>query len=138
MTEMHTAENKKKILVVDDDEMHLQIARELIQDDQFEVITHLNGFGVMDRVKTLHPDLVLIDINMPGLSGDRLAVMFRSGDETSHIPIVFYSSNDENALREIVSTCDVKGYICKGDHGNLRKKVAEFLSASAKDAHRGR
>ena len=120
----------KKILVVDDDEMHLQMARELLQDDRFEVITHHNGYGVPERVKALQPDLVLVDINMPGLSGDRLAQLLRDSDDTNHVPIVFYSSNDEDSLRKIVSTCDVQGYICKGDPGNLHKKVSQYLDAA--------
>jgi CheY-like chemotaxis protein len=124
--------DKQKILVVDDDEMHLLIAKELLQDE-FDVITHHNGFGVTDRVRALQPDLVLIDINMPGLSGDRLASLLRAGDDTSHVPIVFYSSNDEDSLREIVSTCDVRGYICKGDIVNLRKKVSQYLARQIGD-----
>lgn len=131
MEEVHTVEIKKKILVVDDNEMHLDIARQTLQDDQYEVITHHNGYGVPDRVRALQPDLVLIDINMPGLSGDRLAALLRDSDDTNHVPIVFYSSNDEDSLREIVSTCDVRGYICKGDPVELRRKVDHYLSMAA-------
>jgi CheY-like chemotaxis protein len=129
MTADSSTAKKKKIIVVDDDEMHLQIAKELIQDDRIEVMTHHNGFGAFDRVSTIRPDLVLIDVNMPGLSGDKLAVLIRESDDTRHIPVVFYSSNDEQSLREIVTTCDAQGYICKGDFENLRKKVSQYLAS---------
>jgi CheY-like chemotaxis protein len=127
MTADSATAKKKKIVVVDDDEMHLQIAKEFLQDEQIEVMTHQNGTGAFDRVSTIRPDLVLIDVNMPGLSGDKLAVLIRACNDTSHIPVVFYSSNDEQSLREIVSTCDAHGYICKGDFNNLRKKVSQYL-----------
>jgi CheY-like chemotaxis protein len=129
--------NKKKILVVDDDELHLDMARELLQDDRVEVLTHHNGYGVPERVRALQPDLVLVDINMPGLSGDRLARLLRDSDETNHVPIVFYSSNDEDSLREIVSTCDVRGYICKGDPVELRKKVNKYLDIGKQEGKGG-
>ncbi|HUL00287.1 MAG TPA: response regulator [Nitrospirota bacterium] len=134
MVEVSATRSKKKIMVIDDDEIHLEIAKELIEDDVFEVITHHNGFGVLDRVRSLQPDLVLIDINMPGLPGDRLALLLHANDDTRHVPIVFYSSNDENSLREIVSSCDVQGYICKGDLVNLRKRVRQYLEGQLRGA----
>jgi two-component system OmpR family response regulator len=124
---------KKKILLVDDDEMHLYTTKELLQDEHCEVITHKSnyGIGVTNLVRELQPDLILLDVNMPGLSGDKLAKLLRDSDDTNHVPIVFYSSNDEDSLREIVSTCDVRGYICKGDPVELRRKVDHYLSMAA-------
>jgi two-component system OmpR family response regulator len=131
-----STEDKKTILVVDDDELHLELARVLLEDDRVEVLTHHNGYGVPERVKALQPDLVLVDINMPGLSGDRLARLLRDSDDTNHVPIVFYSSNDEDSLREIVSTCDVRGYICKGNPAELRSKVNRYLDADKRENKR--
>ncbi|MDA8424191.1 MAG: response regulator [Nitrospiraceae bacterium] len=118
---------KKKILVVDDDEMLLDVAKELLADERYEIITHHEGIGVMNLVYQLQPDLVLLDINMPVLSGDALARLLRANAGTDNIRIVFYSSNDEESLRESVSTCGVHGYICKGDIANLHHQVDRFL-----------
>ena len=120
--------NKKKVLVVDDDELHLYTTKELLKDDRFEVVTHQHGFGVTSLMKQLQPDLVLLDINMPALSGDKLATLLCSNSDISHIPIVFYSSNDEDTLRECVATHGVRGYICKGDINNLKKSVNRYLN----------
>lgn len=65
---------------------------------------------------------------MPGLSGERLSELLLSNSNTKNVPIVFYSSNDEDSLREAVSEHGVKGYICKGDIFELKKKVAYYLS----------
>lgn len=121
---------KKKILVVDDDEVLLDVTKALLEDEQFEIITQREGIGVMNLVSQLRPDLVLLDINMPVLAGDTLAMLLRSSKDTSHTRIVFYSSNDEDSLRESVSTCGVQGYICKGDIANLRGKVVQYLNLS--------
>lgn len=120
--------NKKKVLVVDDDEMHLYTTKELLDDDRIEVLTHKNGFGVTNLVRELQPDLVLLDINMPALSGDSLAALLHANAGTAAIPIVFHSSNDEDSLRKIVATYGARGYICKGDVAGLRNKVNHYLS----------
>ncbi len=121
-------QNKKRVLIIDDDEMHLTIVKQVLHDERIEVITHHSGFGVTYLVSELQPDLVLLDINMPVFSGEHIAHLLRLEYDTQNIPIVFYSSADEDSLRESVSTCGVHGYICKGDIASLRNKVDQYLS----------
>ncbi len=120
---------KKKILVVDDDEMHLYTTKELLQDEHYEVITHKSkyGIGVTNLVRELQPDLILLDVNMPGLSGDKLAKLLR----WRNAPFLFYSSNDEDSLRAMASQYGAKGYICKGDLVELRDAVKKHLDLAA-------
>lgn len=119
----------KKILVIDDDKKHLITVKEILEGEGHDVYMHDQPFGSTYLVKTLAPDLILLDINMPGLSGDALAKVIRSHSRTKDIPIVFYSSNDEDTLRQMVLFHKVKGYICKGDIYGLRKKVALYLNS---------
>lgn len=129
--------NKKKVLVVDDDDLHLYTTKELLQSERLEVVTHQHGFGVTSLMKQLQPDLVLLDINMPALAGDKLATLLCSNSDISHIPIVFHSSNDEDSLRKLVQAHGVRGYICKGDVAALRHKVREYLSLPSSDKNAG-
>ncbi len=115
----------KKILVIDDDRKHLLAVKEILEMEGHDIYTHYQPFGSTHLAKTLEPDLILLDINMPGLSGDTLSKVLRSH---SKAPIVFYSSNDEDSLRQLVRVHNVKGYICKGDIYGLREKVADYLS----------
>ncbi len=119
--------NKKLILVVDDDEMLLDVTKELLANEQYEIMTHRGSVGVMNLVRRFQPDLVLLDINMPILSGEMLSMMLRAGKNGDKTRIVFYSSNDEDSLRESVSAYGVHGYICKGDIANLRHQVDGFI-----------
>ena len=82
-------------------------------------------------MRELQPDLVLLDINMPALSGDRLAAIIKPYCDSSRTPIVFYSSNDENSLSDLVFTHSVRGYICKGNVTDLRTKVNLYLGLPA-------
>jgi len=124
---MELKRDKKMILVVDDDMKHLLTAKDLLEDMGYDVRMHQFAFGVTNVVKEAKPDLVLLDINMPGLSGEKLSKVLLSNARTKDIPIVFYSSNDEDSLRRAVAEHGVKGYIAKGDIFDLRKKVAQYL-----------
>jgi CheY-like chemotaxis protein len=64
---------------------------------------------------------------MPALSGDKLATVIKANEATENIPVVFFSSNDEDSLRRSVREARVHGYICKGNIMELKRKVAYFL-----------
>jgi DNA-binding response OmpR family regulator len=119
---------KKRILIIDDDERDLVITKELLEHEGYEAIIHRTGFGATRAIRTLQPDLVLLDITMPGFSGDNVAsVISFMNDRIALIPIIFYSSLDEDSLRERVRQYPVRGYICKGDIDELREKVSYHL-----------
>ncbi len=116
---------KKKILIIDDDEKYLITTKEILEDEGYEVYIQHRPIGSTNAIKRLKPDLVLLDINMPALSGDKLSTIILSQEKDA--PIVFYSSNDEDYLRRAVSECGVNGYICKGNIYELRRRVAYYI-----------
>ena len=123
----------KRILIIDDDNSHLLTAKGILENEGYTVSTHSQAFGATVIARQLDPDLILLDINMPGLSGDRLAQIIGRSLNSSNVPILFYSSNDEDSLRKAVgqySIYGVKDYVCKGDPYDLRKKVARCLSGN--------
>ncbi|GFO55670.1 response regulator [Geomonas sp. Red276] len=119
---------KKKVLVIDDEEMHLYTAKALLEAENLEVETYQGAFGATNFVKSCNPDLVLLDINMPALSGNNLVSHLKPFCAEREIPIFFYSSNDEAMLRNLVAVHGVHGYICKGDVAALRERVTEVLA----------
>ncbi len=119
--------SKKKILIIDDDEKHIMATKEILENEGFEVHFHLNSFGATNSTIEIKPDLILLDINMPALSGDNLSKLLSTNEKTKHIPIVFYSSNDEDTLRKLVLEHKVKGYICKGNISELKRKIFSYL-----------
>jgi two-component system, OmpR family, response regulator len=121
-----------KILIIDDDPAHLDSARGILEAEGHEVFTQDQPFGSTNAVIRLKPDLVLLDVNMPALSGDRLAEVFRANAATRNVMLVLHSSNDEDHLRTTARRLGLDGYICKGSPSMLRSKVAALLlSASA-------
>lgn len=118
---------KKRILLIDDDIAHLASTRGILEDEGYEVFAHTQAFGATNLTRQLRPDLILLDVNMPGLSGDNLLAVLRANRETRAVPVMFYSSNDEDALRGSVRRLGADGYISKGNLASLRQKVAAFL-----------
>jgi len=120
--------NKKRILVVDDDEKHLLTTREILELAGYEVVVHNSPFRTSEVVRKVSPDLILLDVNMPALSGDRLCSLLKGHASLKKIPVILYSSNDEDSLRRSVAEFGADGYVCKGDIAGLRGTASRILT----------
>ena len=91
---------KKRILYIDDEKDFLLLTKiRLEKSGEFEVITTTDPEGGIELAKKHKPDLILLDIIMPGLEGDRVAGILLNDVQTKRIPILFYSDlvNDISA-----------------------------------------
>jgi CheY-like chemotaxis protein len=122
--------SQKRILIIDDDRTHLLTTQELLEDDGYEVLTHVSGFGATERIMVARPDLVLLDVNMPALSGEALLPILKGRESIRDTPVVLHSSNDESALRTAATRLGAAGYVCKGDVAGLRRAVARLTAAA--------
>jgi DNA-binding response OmpR family regulator len=110
------AEGKLKLLVVDDDPLVLELVERSLSRYGFDIVTTKAALGVANMVRTHTPDIVLVDVNIPALSGDRILTVARqfAGPETMFL---LYSSMDESKLRELVRSSGADGYIPKSVSG---------------------
>ena len=83
----------KKILIVDDDEGILEIVGHILTSYGFDVKTHSTGFNVPDVVLYYHPNLILLDIRLPGKLGTEICKELKQID--SKLPIVLFSAHAE-------------------------------------------
>ena len=83
-----TGESRKTILVVDDDETNLTLARALLEADGFDVVTAVDAMSTFDVLKDVDPALILMDIQLPGMDGWELTRRLKRNVATSHIPII--------------------------------------------------
>lgn len=118
----------RTVLVIDDDPQYLNATQDILSAEGYRVLTQQRPFGVTNLITRHKPDLVLLDVNMPGLSGDALALILLDNPLCADTPIVFHSSNDEDSLRLLTRKHGARGYICKGNPHDLRRKVAAFVA----------
>jgi CheY-like chemotaxis protein len=104
----------KRILVIDDCKLTLALARDILEEAGFEVVTVETGIEANRHLyRARQPDLLLIDVVMPMLPGDRKVRLLRQREETSEIPIVLMSTKTEPELRELARYSGANGYLCK-------------------------
>ncbi len=85
-------EGMKRILVVDDEPLIRLVLAEFLLDEGYEVATSSDGMTAIQRLKDdVPPDMVLLDMNMPGATGIEVIAFLRSHSSTSHIPIIIIS-----------------------------------------------
>jgi two-component system cell cycle response regulator DivK len=82
------AKTRSTILVVDDDEANLALARALLEADGFAVVTATDAMSTFDALKDVAPALILMDIQLPGMDGWELTRRLKKNIATSHIPII--------------------------------------------------
>ena len=83
-----TDKRKLTILVVDDDETNLTLARALLEADGFAVVTAVDAMSTFDVLKDVEPALILMDIQLPGMDGWELTRRLKKNIVTSHIPVI--------------------------------------------------
>jgi len=81
------------ILIVDDNELNLELARDVLELDGFEVDIAISGENGMKKARALQPDLVLMDMRMPGMSGLEAMRVLKAGASTAHIPVAVLTAS---------------------------------------------
>jgi two-component system, cell cycle response regulator len=80
------------ILIVDDIEDNLEILRDILTFNGYEVQTACSGEEALKRVQEASPDLILLDILMPGIDGFEVCTHLKASEDTKDIPVIFVSS----------------------------------------------
>lgn len=93
-----------KILVVEDNPVNMELVRDLLEINSHTVIEATSGQEAIDSVKSDRPDLILMDLQLPGIDGLEAAKIISNNPDSADIPIValtaFAMKTDENKARE--------------------------------------
>ncbi|RFZ90236.1 response regulator [Mucilaginibacter conchicola] len=89
---------KKKILVIEDDADVLEITSAVLKAAEFEVVRSEGTNNVIDLVERHHPDLVLTDYMLPGLSGGQICTLIKQNKGTSKLPVILMSAYKKEAI----------------------------------------
>ncbi len=89
------SDSGKKILAVDDVFTNLEILTEILSSAGYRVAASSNGERAIQRLEFFEPDLILLDIQMPGINGFETCLQIKANPSTAHIPIIFITASSD-------------------------------------------
>lgn len=102
-----------KVLVIDDDPIVLETIRERLSRHAYDVTTRDQALGSTHAVRAARPDILLLDVLMPVLTGDHLAELLRADPNAHPVGIILHSSKPADELAELVRHTGALGAIQK-------------------------
>lgn len=125
------SEHAIRVLIVDDDQLQLEMMERSLRLEGFLVATSSSVFGVSNIMRSFSPDVMLIDVHIPALSGDQLLSLARRNAPPG-TKFVLYSSCDESRLKTLAHDTKADGWISKSAHGSLvADKLREVCAPAA-------
>jgi putative two-component system response regulator len=119
---------KGVILAVDDTPENLDVVRGALGDD-YIIKAAINGMIALKITQKSAPDLILLDIQMPGMDGFEVMSRLQAEENTSHIPVIFLTGESDNAVKQRARDLGAAGFVTKPiDIAALRDSVADVLS----------
>ncbi len=94
----------KKVMIVEDNELNMKLFRDLIEASGYETVRTRNGLQALDLARDHRPDLILMDIQLPEISGLEVTKWLKEDDELHPIPVIavtaFAMKGDEERIRQ--------------------------------------
>ncbi|MDX5361964.1 MAG: PleD family two-component system response regulator [Alphaproteobacteria bacterium] len=88
-----------RVLVVDDIPANVKLLEAKLQAEYFDVLTASNGIEALEAAEREHPDIILLDVMMPGMDGFEVCTRLKANPELSHIPVVMVTALDQPSDR---------------------------------------
>jgi two-component system cell cycle response regulator DivK len=103
----------KKILIVEDNELNMKLFNDLLQAHGFETVQTRDGLTVQDLVRQHKPDLILMDIQLPEISGLDITRHLKADPELKSIPVLAVTAFAMKGDEEKILKGGCEGYIAK-------------------------
>ncbi len=86
------------VLVVDDDHLFCKMVEDILRTEGYVVVEAVDGADGLEKAATLHPDVILLDLLMPGIDGYEVCRGLKASPETSAIPVIFVTISSDVTL----------------------------------------
>jgi len=118
----------KRILFVDDEPDVLRVALFRLKKAGYEVTTATNGLEALELAQELVPDLMLLDLRIPIITGLEVCLKVKSDEKLKHIPVILFTASVQN-MDTKVKEVGADDYLIKPfNPEQLLEKVKKFLS----------
>lgn len=114
------------LLLIDDDADWLFIMRRSLSKMGFHVVTSMNGADLFKKINETHPDAILLDIQMNGISGEDICHDIKTDLTTHDIPLFMFSHNSN--IEYVAKRCGADGFIPKSaPMEEVKEKLKPFM-----------
>jgi DNA-binding response OmpR family regulator len=120
----------KRVLIVEDDPSVLRATSYILEKEGYEVQTAQNGLEGLKKARENSPDLLILDVMLPGIDGFEICHSLRGEPHTADLPIVMFSAKGQQSDKETGMKMGADDYLTKPvDRTVLLDKVADLLAA---------
>ena len=124
----------KKIMIVEDNELNMKLFNDLLEAHGYTTVTTRDGMKAVSMARDEKPDMILMDIQLPEVSGLDITRQIKAEDDLKDIPVIavtaFAMKGDEDKIRE----CGCNGYLSKPiSITSFIEKITETLSGGQND-----
>ena len=120
---------KKKILIVEDDDLNMRLMNDLLQAHGFETFENKNGCKLIELVSLNRPDLIIMDILLPGISGLELVMRLKADENLKNVPVLVVTALALSGEKKLIKECGCDKYISKPiSVSHLLKTVRDLLN----------
>lgn len=131
---MNQQDERRRILVIDDDKPLLSVLNDFLIARGFNVVTAESGEEGLDRMEAFSPDIILLDVNMPGMGGIGFLRRIMSGSVMLKYPVIVFTAR--TTTRDFFRGIPVDGFIAKPcEEGELLRLIHETLKKHKRAAH---
>ena len=125
---------KKSILVIEDNDLNMKLVKGLLQIGGYNMLEANDAETGIDMTREHHPDLILMDIQLPGMDGLSATRKILSDSDLKHIPIVALTSYAMEGDKEKALAVGCAGYITKPiQNESFLKAISEYLDTDKSD-----
>lgn len=118
-----------KLLLIDDSEISLRVVSAVLATAGFEVRTAVEVDDLETALGGWRPDLILTDVDMPGMSGVELCRRLKSLYETAHVPVILLSGYPPDELEVLAGECEADGFLCKSGLDQLLPELGLVIES---------
>ncbi len=105
--------NKKRILIIDDDPSYLRMMRSKLEKEGFLIITAHDGLIGLSVARKEKPNLILLDLMLPGMDGHKVCRLIKFDQQIQHIPVLMVTSRDLDEDADLAKKCGAAGFVIK-------------------------
>jgi len=119
---------KIQIMVVEDHPVNMKLVKDLLEMEGFEVVSCVDAESALECLKGVRPDMILMDVGLPGMDGLELARILKAGGQTKDIKIIAVTAFAMKTDKDKVIEAGCDGYIAKPiNTRNFAGQILELL-----------